>query len=369
MIFEIGNETWNGIMRPWIFSGMKDAATGKRYKKGEVYGLYQEYVLSVLRESPYWPALAPQLVPVIGGWARNIEYGQSAMAMSPNSQLLAHAAYNGGWDEGEGPVRPTPQGFSSVLTQTLSTALPRAREQEKVAQTLSKTRPTPVVAGTYEAGPGYALNGLNGARVSPEQALLQNQVMKSVAAGTATLDSFLLRAYHGFKVQNFFTFGGALWASHAKWQNGGQSYPPWKLLALFNREGLGDMLAVETHSVPTINLEPSKRREKVRNGPLVGVYATRVGQRLTLVVVSRRVPNYPKSNDDGRTAVSIDLPITKADKLTLHHLTGGFAAHNLNSSAAQLVQDQQAVPSTLPRLDIPVLEAGETLIYVFDGVQ
>ena len=109
--------------------------------------------------------------------------------------------------------------------------------------------------GTYEAGPGYALDGLNNAHVTEEQGRAQEQVMKSLAAGTATLDSFLARAYQGFTLQNFFAYGrGMLWTSHAKWYHGGQAYPSWKLLALFNNQAAGDMLRTETMSVPTTNL-------------------------------------------------------------------------------------------------------------------
>lgn len=103
--------------------------------------------------------------------------------------------------------------------------------------------------GTYEAGPGYSLNGLNGALVTHEQSQTQEQVMKSLAAGTATLDAFLARAYRGFATQNYFTMGeGTLWTSHAKWYRGGQAYPAWELISLFNREGGREILRTETKS-------------------------------------------------------------------------------------------------------------------------
>lgn len=55
--FEIGNETWNNLFAPWVFEDMTDAATGQRYSRGAVYGLFQEYVVGIMRASPYW--LAP----------------------------------------------------------------------------------------------------------------------------------------------------------------------------------------------------------------------------------------------------------------------------------------------------------------------
>jgi hypothetical protein len=56
------------------------------------------------------------------------------------------------------------------------------------------------------AGPGYNLNGLNGASMNASQVEAETEVMKSQAGGTSTLDAFLARAYYGFQVQNFFTF-------------------------------------------------------------------------------------------------------------------------------------------------------------------
>ncbi len=47
--FEIGNETWNRLFSPWIFTAMTDVATGRRYSAGNVYGLFQEYVISIFR--------------------------------------------------------------------------------------------------------------------------------------------------------------------------------------------------------------------------------------------------------------------------------------------------------------------------------
>ena len=57
--------------------------------------------------------------------------------------------------------------------------------------------------GTYEAGPGYALSGLNKqARMSPDEVLAQERTMKSLGGGTATLDTFLSYAREGFTLQN-----------------------------------------------------------------------------------------------------------------------------------------------------------------------
>ena len=375
ILFEIGNETWNRLFAPWIFPPMIDAATGARYSSGTVYGLYQEYVLGILRESTHWPALAKKLEPVIGGWSGSgnwagFDYGLDAAAASPSTPLLTHAAYNGGWEEDAGPATRDERGLSTVLTHVLQTGIIRAERHRDAAAQIGAERGAIIFTGTYEAGPGYVVNGLNGARVSTEKAAQQELAMKSVAAGTATLDAFLMRASHGQTLQNFFTYGsGELWTSHARWNKGGQTYPSWDLLALFNTEALGDMLAVETRKVPTIDLSAARRREAVEDGPLVAAYATRTESRLALFVLSRRVPGYPDPSHDGTTSVSVDLPITNALTLTRISQTGDWKSHNVDHLGSRLLSESLPVPHTLPRLEIPALPPGKTFAYIFEGIR
>jgi hypothetical protein len=332
--FELGNETWNNLFRPWVFGEMTDTATGRRYTRGQVYGLYQEFVRDSMRASPYWAAakLDDRFNFILGGW-NGFDYGKHAAEMSPNSSHMTLAAYNGGWDEGEGPPALTPASYFNVLNQVTQSAVPSALKHSGEIADLNKSRKEPIRLGTYEAGPGYALNGLNNEKVTAQQAAEQEQVMKSLAAGTATLDTFLSRALLGFDTQNFFIFReGNTWSSHAPWHAGGQAYPPWAALALFNREGLGDMLATETVSAPTALLKGFNRRQTVEKAPLVAVYATQQGKRFNVWVLSRQVPNYPVMGTSGHTPVQINLPFKSSRKVTLHRLTGPYNAHNLTAT-------------------------------------
>lgn len=366
VFFEIGNETWSRLFAPWRFPKMTDAKTGAQLSSGAVYGLYQEYVLEILRGSPYWPDLQDKLKPVIGGWA-GFDYGVNAAALSPNTMFMTQAAYNGGWDENAGVASPTPEGFFSILTHAVQMAAPRAERYRNAARELSVTRDTSLLTGTYEAGPGYVLNGLNGRKVSETQAEQQERAMKSVAAGTATLDAFLTRAERGHALQNYFTYGsGRYWTSHARWNKGGQTYPAWDLLSLFNREALGDMLKVDAVDVPTVNLAASGRRDRVRNAPMIATYATRTENKLVVIVVSRHVPGISIAPDQT-TSITLDLPITSAEHLTIYNQSGTLESHNVDRQGSQIVARQTAVPETLPRLEIPTLPPGEVLIYVFDG--
>jgi hypothetical protein len=271
-------------------------------------------------------------------------------------------AYLGGWDEGEGPP-PLSRATLFDLLSHVSQSTPLAERHAKEVQ--GKLR-----IGTYEAGPGYALNGLNNARVTESQHRAQEQVMKSLAAGTATLDAFLARAYRGFEIQNFFTFGrGQLWTSHAKWYFGGQAYPSWKALALFNSEGTGDMLRTETLSVPSTSLKAVERRRAVADAPLAAVYATRKADRLNLFVLSRKADDF--------TPVSVELPFERAESITLYRMSGAPEANNLMADNVKL--EKLSIPASQANRRFSVdassgadergLPPAATFLYVFEGVR
>jgi alpha-L-arabinofuranosidase len=366
---EIGNETWNGLFSPWTFNPMTDAATGQEYSAGTVYGLFQEYILSTMRSSPYWHTLKPHLKTITGGWANINAYGRDAARASPSSDFLTIAAYNGGWDENEDLVRPTPASFFNVLNQVTQSARPTAKKIKNDVQDVQKNRSRPLSLGTYESGPGYALNGLNHAKVTEEQAAEQETVMKSLAAGTATLDAFLARASEGFTLQNYFTFGtGRYWTSHARPEKGGQAYPAWDLLSLFNQKGTGDLLRVETTQVPTTYLKAYRRREAVEDAPLIAAYATKEDDRLTLILISRRVADYPNAGDSGSTDVTVELPIKSAKQITKYSLTGTYTSHNVFSKQVRIIPKLVSDQITLPTFTVSKLPPGQTVMFVFDGI-
>lgn len=374
---ELGNETWNRIFKPWVFGPMTDAANGRNYSAGQAYGLFQEHVIKIMRESPYWrhARLDDKISFVIGGWGW-LPYGREAAEMSPSSRYLTIGAYNGGWDEGEGPPKLDSASLFNVLSHVNQTAIPLAEHHQRELRELNARRKVQIQLGTYEAGPGYALNGLNNARITEAEAREQEQVMKSLAAGTATLDSFLARAYRGFTLQNFFGYKtGPYWASHAPWYYGGQPYPSWQLLSLFNTHATGDMLRTEILSVPVTDLKPFERRKGASNVPLATVYATRKNNRHALVVISRKVPDYPFAGDDGYTPVVVDLPFDRAGSLTLYRMTGEPRANNLLSPRNVMIErldlgavtSRQFVLNAASGADDRGLPPASTFVYVFEN--
>ena len=376
---ELSNETWNRLFYPWTFEPMRDAATGRNYSAGEVYGLYQEYVISIMKSSPYWKisGLEKKVVFVLGGWAADMQFSHDAAATSPSSEFLTIAAYNGGWDEAEGPPRLTPKSLFYVLNQVNYAAVPTADQLVLVAREIASSQHRTVSLGTYEAGPGYALDGLNRAKVTKEQSFEQELVMKSLAAGTATLDSFLARAIRGFYIQNFFTFGpGPYWTSHSPWYQGGIAYPSWQLLSLFNNRATGEFLRVETLSVPTSDLDGFGRRRAVRDAPLISAYATRRDDRYSVFVMSRKVPDFPFQAEAGYTPVTLDLPFDHAESITLFRLIGAPESSGLRGDDVEVEQLKLPPENLGRRFDVNEatgaaaggIPPSTTFLYVFDGI-
>jgi hypothetical protein len=375
VMFELGNETWNSLFYPWTFEGMVDAGTGQFHAPGSVYGMFQEHVIDVMRSSPYWTArVEAKLRFALGGW-NGFDFGKDAAKASPRSSLMGIAAYNGGWDSGEGPVRLTPESFFHVLTEVSHAAIPSADRHAAEVQALRAQGHAQLRVGAYEAGPGYALDGLNGAHVTAQQKHEQEQVMKSLAAGTATLDAFLARAERGFTPQMFFMYApGTFWSSHAPWFHGGHAYPSWAALSLFNREARGEMLRVEPLSLPTQDLKKFESRPAVKAAPMVAAYATRRGSRVHVIVLSRKFPGYPARDSDGFTPMTLELPFSAARSVTLHKLSGDPRAHNVTSEEVKV--QTQSIPVTAfsstfvlnekTGADARGLPPASTFLYVFE---
>ena len=380
--FEISNETWNWLFSPWVLAqGGRDAATGRVYNRGEMFGLLNEHVLSVLKASPYWKGeLEAKFRALIGGWAaesRPSGYGASAAQHSPSTRYITIGGYNGGWDEGEKPAEPTNAGIFRAMTfwpQNEERTLEHLKSRETL---VDRGLAQPYELGTYEAGPGYAMSGLNKQkRMTPEQVEAQDQVGKSLANGVATLDAFLGRATLSFTIQNFFTmnFNRRYWTSHAPVYKGGQPYPSWMGLALYNNHGTGDFLITQTLSAPTADLKGYRRRRERKDAPLVGIYATRDRQRVNVFVLSRKLDGYPEPGDDGFTPVTLHLPFKAAKAVTLYKMTGDPRAHNLDEWVIKIARKEGvpfAAPFQMTRATTGEardgLPPGSVFLYVFDG--
>ena len=337
-LFEVSNETWNPGFAPWNFSWLKmtDAATGRVYSHGELSGLMTGYVLEQMKKSPYWPTLGAKMETAIGGWLLELKengFGQAACKVCPDIKHNLVANYNGGWDEGAAPAEANDTGRRLALTVAPHYIHGKNKE---LAQTRARLAAQGVKfeIGTYEAGPGYALPNT----ISRAQEEAEAQVMKSLAAGTGTLDCFLDGAQQGYVLQNFFTFshGRTYWNSHADDRRGGQAYPSWMGLTMYNNHAQGDFLVVQPSSLPTDKLDKTKTRPAMEGAPLTGIYATRNGDRYCVFVLSRKLDNFPYANDDGYTPVTLHLPFNSAKKITLYKMEGDPRATNLDAENVKI---------------------------------
>ena len=186
--FELSNETWNNLFLPWFFTNMPDNATDQDLDRGTVYGLFLGWVIDLLKVSPYWAqaGLDGKVEFVIGGWAPQtdpIGYSQCAIVATPRSKHLTIAAYNGGWDEGEGPVTQSDASLQSIILHAPQVGEPRSREYQKFFASEKRAARGNWVNGVYKAGPGYALSSLNNQpRMTPEVEEAQARAMKSLAS-------------------------------------------------------------------------------------------------------------------------------------------------------------------------------------------
>ncbi|MEO1397320.1 MAG: hypothetical protein AAFU56_00445, partial [Pseudomonadota bacterium] len=111
------------------------------------------------------------------------------------------------------------------------------------------------------------------------------------------------------------------------------------------------------------------RRAEKSDLPAVAVYATQSDDRVTVFALSRRVPNYPNDGNSGDTRVSIELPFSSAKSALRYSMTGGLLASNRDGPNAGIVSRPVALPKPGMPLVIDRLPAGETMVYVFEGVE
>ncbi len=354
---EYGNEMWNPVFE-WTLSGAQ-------------HGAFAEYFFNKARQSPYFASFAGkvdfvlngQLVSTgVGGYGAAAIQAPTATGASSNAANFANLAlYLGGWDANVdisgGTVNDT--GFQNYLLFPWSFA-----KYWFDLQTATRDQVTalgrPYRLSNYESGPGYGLPS-PGLQYSP----VVEAYAKSLAAGVATLDSFLYGTSRRIDPQCYFTLQpGVNWSSHGYVNNGYFPHPSWLALQLRNRYASGDMVAVTTNLAPTMDVPPwiNTRTQQpmtplAANSPLVTAYAFREGAKYSVFVLSRKL--------DATTPVTLRLPFTSATSATLYKLTGDPRARN-DQGTYNIQQTQEAVANLTPNYSF-TMPAGSAYLFVFDG--
>ncbi len=260
------------------------------------------------------PAWAHNLYNKGGGWTHK------AVMACPGAAVIgtAPSGYIGGYD-GESIVGGDDADlFQANLFYSAQVFEPKLAEIDKIRDAVKeKTGLWPEIL-KYEAGPGYAIP-------NPERPFIEEaeQVGKSLALATATLDNFLfVIANHGNS--NFFqTRTGPNWASH------NLDFIPtttWLAMLLRNKYCTGELLQTESPNIETMDL-PERRSVGLGNDgrptektiaavpgvPLTRLYAFRDGKRRSFIALNRSF-NEPKT-------VRIDFSYEPEPEVTEYVLT------------------------------------------------
>jgi hypothetical protein len=336
MLLEFGNEAWNGI--PAFFNppgNATDRVTGAPYDRSEYYGLMARQGAQTLQASPHWPT---HITFVLGGWAANAFFSAGALRGFRAPCYVGIANYNGGWDTGGNLVSEDDASYQNTLA---SAAASQIEEMDNLVAALQSvctevglTYGTDVRPTCYEAGPGYQLNGLNGASVSPEELIVQEVVMKSRAAGTATLHTALAQAARGFAHFNFFVLGqGDLWKSHAPFAQGGATYPQWQVIRKLH-ELYGQMQVFEAPAAfpEQITVQNNAGQDvTIDNTFVYGITSLSQPQRQGFVVGNIGL--------ERQEICRIDTGWSTITNLSSWTLNGPYAAHNRYPVGQRLTPD------------------------------
>jgi hypothetical protein len=346
IILEFGNETWhNGVFEDWLgFHKHHWVHAG-----GPEYGFFAQYLIDVIKSSPYWASegLDGKVRFVLGGnyEGRRLEgggvagYVEEAMLNAPGAHYAGHANYVGPkWETGDASQSTfDDHGVQETLIGFLSNVRDRQVEMGRTQDYLA-TQGTVYDIVAYEGGPsGYALPG----STTPEQVETNERYGKSLAMAVAALDAWMLSYEYGWTWQAFLGYGqGSHWNSHTPFLEGFRPTPGWQALAMRNRHASGDLMRVVTDSAPTYERQPGETY------PLAGAYALRDGATWSVFLVSRKLDGQHNGHDfgDGSTPVTLRLPFDRAERITLHRLTGD--PRDSNRFAMNIAPEEVAVPAS-----------------------
>ncbi len=378
ILIEFGNETWhNGHFEDWLGFHLHGAI----WEGGKEYGLFATYLIENMKRSPYWKSqdLQRKIRFCLGaGYGdANVDangkvrgYGELAVQACPDATLLGHANYVGPkWETGDVAQKTfTDRGVQETL-------LGYVTDMEKIQVGMEKARIVLGKAGrvydcvAYEGGPsGFTFNA------TPDQAEAQEKYGKSLAMGVAALDAWLGSYEKGWSFQNYLAYSqGVWWSSHTLFYNGFRPCPGWLAMTLSNRFASGDLMAVETRSMPSI------RRGK-DTYPLIKCSAMRDGPRWSVFILSRKLNARFDDQDlgDGYTPVTLHLPFKKAGTIALHKLAGDPRASNREKMTIE-IQSQDVPSAEMHEGTFSVNERtgggargmppGSIYLYVFDAAQ
>lgn len=322
IIVECGNENWQSGAIPEFYNlptNVSGASAATLNGK-----LLDRLAGAIIRAPGHDPA---RFRFYLGGRTAAFGWNADSIAASAHADLIGYADYNGGWDSGlTSALQAGDPGavFKTLANTSLNilggTRAVRMAELAALCDTASAGRAKPIRPMNYEAGPGYALPG----NVTEDEKLGQERLMKSVAAGTATLDAFLMCTVSGILSSNFFTLGGGThWKSGSKWFQGGADNPPFQWFCFINRHLIG-----QTRLLDPLTSEPLTDLSGVAQGSAVRVYqVTRPDGRQAFAIL----------NLDPSETRRVKLRVRSGHGWTRHWMTGELDTFNFTAETANEV--------------------------------
>ena len=347
--FELGNENWNPLTDFYYMPGISGQSIGV------ANALWLDRVAGLMKSSPYWtPAIDEKFKWVIGGWNAQPAYNLDNISTSVQADYMTIADYNGGWDAGDKVVMRADNPGHWPRVVGIIAGGRRGGILKAQVDAANAGRSKPLLLGSYEAGPGYQLDGLNGATVTAEDKAQQELIMKSVGSGTATLDAYLYNAALGFDAQTFYSFVPRdQWGTHTRWHQGGRLNPPAMWYGWFNRNAVG------AHVSQIEPLLPVKEVWEGRpNSDMLGAYRIDAPDNVAVVLCNRRA--------DAATSVVFTVDAPASGTLTRVAMTGGYQAHNTTFATKDAVALVETPVAYSTRIETTV-PAGEAVAYVWSA--
>ncbi|PTY06471.1 hypothetical protein DB346_00880 [Verrucomicrobia bacterium LW23] len=386
IIVEFGNETWhNSKMRDWI--GF--AQYGAIHQGGAEYGLFSQYLINNIHQSPYWASqkLAGKMHFCLGGnYSGEVNgdtirgYAELAIARCPGAQYIGHANYFGPkWEMNQKPLESfTDEGLFSMIMNYYTELKPRQDKMFDAQQKLAK-RGIHYDIIAYEGGPsGYSIDRESRNNTALVEAA--ENYGKSMGSAVCCIDTWFGSAMQGWTYQDFFSWmQGRYWSSHTMMFDGYRAHIPWLAMKLRNTYASGNLMRVTETSAPTI-AGPAGRGGAGAALPLTGAYAMHdpALKRWSVFVVNRKINATIHGTDmgDGYAAVTLQLPFTAAERISLHKLSADPRTTNRESDkvkieskdldAKALGSDGKLIINTATGGGEKGLPPGSIYVYVFE---
>lgn len=310
---ECANEMWNDkFFAPQAFGAQPELA-----------GKVANRIIARLKSSPY--NTKKNIKGIAPAWAHNLYnngkgWTNLAVVACPEADVIgtAPSGYIGGYD-GESIVGQNDDDlFQANLFYSAQVFEPKLKEIDLIREGMKARTGKWAEILKYEAGPGYAIP-------SPDRPFIEEaeQVGKSLALATATLDNFLFVIANNGNSNYFQARTGPNWSSH------NVKFDPqttWLALLLRNKFCEGSLMKVNEKNVATVDLperrsvglgnngKPSdKKIEAVPGVPVTRFYAFRDGRKHSFIALNRSFTE-PKT-------IRIDVPYSPSPEAREFWLT------------------------------------------------